>query len=76
MADDTTITPTEIRRAVLMLSRSERGLNVIRDTLILLENGGLGLDQSGQVALFTLLSAAFTSHPGLARNEMRWAVMS
>jgi hypothetical protein len=73
MADDR-ITETEVRRAVSMLARSERGRDAMRDALALLDNGGLGLDETGQVALITLLTAAFTAHPGFARDAMRDAV--
>jgi len=69
-----TINETEIRRAVSMLARSARGRDAMRDTLAMLDNGGIGLDQSGQIALVTLLTAAFTSHPGFARDAMREAV--
>lgn len=70
----TPITQTQITRAISILSKSERGRAAMRDSLSMLDNGGISLDAFGQVALITLLTAAFTSHPGTARDAMREAI--
>lgn len=71
-----TITETEIDRAVRVLGRSDRGRKAMRDTLAMLDGGGISLDQPGQVALIALLTAAFTTAPGSARDAMRDALGS
>lgn len=68
------ITEQEIRRAVATLSRSDRGRQAMSDALTLLDNGGTSLDESGQVAVFALLGAAWTGMAGTALGEMRAAL--
>lgn len=46
----------------------------MRDTLAMLDNGGISLDSTSQVALISLLMAAFTTHSWTARDIMRGAV--
>jgi hypothetical protein len=63
-----------IDQAVRVLARSERGRQAMRDTLSMLDNGGISLDMSGQHALLSLIVAAFTTAPGSAREAMRDAL--
>lgn len=65
------MTEYEIKTAVAILDRSERGRDAMRDALKMLDNGAISLDAQGQQALLTILVAAFTTHPGFARDAMR-----
>lgn len=69
-----TVNAGEIDRCVAVLARSDRGRAVMRQTLAMLDDVGIGLDARGQLALMTLLTAAFTTHPGTARDAMREAL--
>lgn len=68
------ITATEIDAAIATLRRSDRGIEAMRATVAMLDDGGISLDASAQRALITLLVASFTTHPGSARDAMREAV--
>lgn len=67
-------TDDDITEAIVTLVRSDRGRQAISDTLAMLDNGGISLDGAGQHAVLTLIIAAFTTHPGSARDAMREAV--
>ena len=68
------VTEIEMRRAVETLKKSNRGYNAMAAVLTMLDEGGIALDAPGQLALMTLLTAAWTGHGGTARNFMREAM--
>lgn len=64
----------EIESAVQTLSRTERGREVMRQVLGMLDDAGVGLDLEGQAAVFTLLQATWGQYTGSARDAMREAL--
>jgi hypothetical protein len=58
-----------IDNAVAVLNRSRRGQQVMDDLLTMFDNGGLSLDQNGQIALFNLLTMAYEK-PGSVLDAM------
>lgn len=68
------ITPNEIESAVQTLTRTERGREVMRQVLGMLDDVGVGLDMEGQAAVLTLLQATWGQYTGSARDAMREAL--
>jgi hypothetical protein len=69
------ITEDEITEAVSILSRSERGHQVLMDVHQLLQNGATSLDGHGQLALLTLICAGLNGMAGTALASMRTAIL-
>jgi hypothetical protein len=67
----TVFSKAELNIAASALGRSERGRKAMQDTLVMLDGGGIALDQSNINALVTLLMAAWSTHPQSARDAMR-----
>ncbi len=69
-------TPTKknLSDAVEVLKDTERGRQVLRDLLALIENGGDGLDIVNQDAVVTILRCQFGPFAGSTRDEIRRAV--
>lgn len=69
-----TIQPQHIDDAVKVLGRTERGREVMRQVLGMLDDVGCGLDHEGQQAVFALLYATWGQYTGSARDAMREAL--
>lgn len=66
-----TITETDLQDAVDQLQRSGRGRVTLERLVQWLDDVGLGLDDHNQDAVLLLLTAAWGSFPGTARDLMR-----
>ena len=67
----TNISVEDVERAVVQLSRSEKGVQAMRDLLGFLENGGTSLDEANQLSILCLLSGAWGKYAGTVREALR-----
>lgn len=65
------ITKADVLDAVEQLANSRIGLNALRRLLAWLDEDGLGLDATNQVAVLTILDGAWGQFAGSARDFMR-----
>jgi len=61
----------DIRDAVRALGRSQRGQTAMCRLMDFFDDGGLGLDPTNQLAVLTLVEAAFTGRPGSTTEVIR-----
>lgn len=62
------------KRSIQTLSQFDRGVDAMRDALIMLDNGGISLGQHDQTALVQLMLAAWRC-PGSVRDAIREVVV-
>ena len=65
-------TDSQLDAAVAQLRRSERGQQVLKDILHLLDNGGIGLDLQNWEAVHTLLAAARAGASHAVRDRIKF----
>jgi len=70
----TNLTEADVDSAVRQLSRSERGRVALRGVLAMLDQGGLGLDQTNKQAVLTLLCSAFYDWSDYTHQVVRAAM--
>jgi len=66
--------PANIRQAVGLLSRSQRGRNAMRHLLACLDDGAGMMGGAEQDAVTTILAGAWGGYPTAAREAMRDAL--
>lgn len=65
-------TDSQLDAAFTQLRRSERGQQVLKDILALLDNGGTGLDLQNWEAVHTLLAAAQAGASHAVRDRIKF----
>lgn len=68
------LTANDMHEAAQQLAKSEKGRDALHHLTQWMDESGLSLDQTNQIAVFILLCGLFGSFPGTARDEMIFAV--